>query len=209
MALLLMISGCGDDDKNPINPPGDTTMTFVGTVNGLDGILSGSLSLSVVNDSAVTGTFRIVAPAASTHALTGMYEDSSMVLVATGDGYNFGGIYDGTNRLEGGMTGAAMGTFVCIRDENNASVAYCGTFTGSDDGSWNLTIEGNNLYGSYTTTSGDSGLLDGVVSGNTITISHPLGGTPLAVGTRDGNNVSGTWNNRAWDSGSWTGSRCN
>jgi hypothetical protein len=147
-----------------------------------------------------------VAPAASTHALIGMYEDSSMVIAATGDGYNFGGIYDGASHLEGAMTGAAMGTFVAIRDDDNNSVVYCGTFTGDDEGTWNFTIEDNSMYGSYITTGSDTGVLEGTVSGNTLTITE--GGVQIATGTRNGDNVSGTWNSGG-GSGTWTGSRCN
>lgn len=211
MALLLAISGCSnDDDNNATNPPpaNGNDMTFVGTVNGDDGILSGSVTF-VVDDSMVTGTFRITSPSAATHSLLGAFDSTSNALGATGGGYNFAGVYDGASRLEGMMTGNASGMFVTIRDDDNTSVAFCGTFSGSDSGIWNFTIEGNVLAGSYTTDTGDSGSLDGTVSGNTVTIDHPLGGAPLASGTRNGNNVTGTWDNRAGDSGTWTGSRCN
>jgi hypothetical protein len=33
------------------------------------------------------------------------------------------GVYDGTNRLEGKMSGAATGTFVAIKDDNNSSIS--------------------------------------------------------------------------------------
>jgi hypothetical protein len=209
MALLLALSGCSnDDDNNPTNPPGSSALVFVGTVNGDNGSLSGSLTFTV-NDSAVTGTFRITTPTPATHALLGAFDSSSNVLGATGGGYNFAGAYDGSNRLEGLMSGNATGTFVTIRDDNNSSVAFCGTFTGDDDGVWNFTIDGTIIAGSYTTNSGDFGALDGTISGNAITIANPGGGAPLATGTRNGDNASGTWDNGVGDSGTWTGSRCN
>ncbi len=209
--VFLMISGCGKDDKST-NPPGgnnNTTLSFVGTVNGMDGAFSGSLSLAVANDSAVTGTFKIVSPTPATHSLTGLYDDSSKVLAATGDGFNFGGLYDGINRLEGAMTGNATGMFVAVKDDNNSAAAFCGTFSGDDDGVWNFTIDGTTIAGSFTTTSGNMGALDGTISGNTITISNPLGGAALATGTRSGDNASGTWNDGQGNAGSWIGYKSN
>jgi hypothetical protein len=208
LALLLALSGCSNDDNNSTNPPGTTTIRFVGTVNGLDGVLSGSITFTVTNNTAVTGTFRITSPAASSHNLAGTYDDSSKALAATGDGYNFGGVYDeGSGHLDGAMTGNATGLFAAIRDDDNTSVAYCGTFAGADDGTWNFTIEGNTLYGSYMTSSSDTGVLEGTISGNAIVITE--GGLQVATGTRNGDNVSGTWDAGQGNSGTWTGSRCN
>jgi hypothetical protein len=62
------------------------------------------------------------------------------------------------------------------------------------------------MYGSYITTGSDTGVLEGTVSGNTLTITE--GGVQIATGTRNGDNVSGTWNSGG-GSGTWTGSRCN
>jgi hypothetical protein len=102
-----------------------------------------------------------------------------------------------------------LGTFVAIKDDNNTAVAFCGTFSGDDDGVWNFTIDGTIIAGSFTTTSGSMGALDGTISGNALTISNPAGGAALATGTRNGNNASGTWNDGRGNSGSWIGYRTN
>ena len=208
--VLVMVTGCGKDKKNPVNPNGGNgnAIIFVGTVNGTDGNLSGWVSFTV-NDTAVTGTFKIVEPDTGTYALTGLYETSTKTLVAVGSGINFGGVYDGTNRLEGAVTGNRLGTFVAVKDDNNTAVAFCGTFSGDDDGVWNFTIDGTIIAGSYTTTSGNMGALDGTISGNTITVTNPAGSGSLATGTRSGNNASGTWNDGQGNSGSWIGYRSN
>ncbi|HBC46792.1 MAG TPA: hypothetical protein DEO84_09170 [candidate division Zixibacteria bacterium] len=208
--ILVTITGCGKDKKST-SPNGDgnnNTIIFVGTVNGANGILSGWVSFSV-NDTAVTGTFKIVTPDTATYALTGIYETTTKVLVATGSGINFGGVYDGTNRLEGAVTGNRLGTFLAIKDDNNTALAFCGTFSGDDDGVWNFTIDGTIIAGSYTTTSGNMGALDGSISGTTITVTNPAGGGSLATGTRSGNNASGTWDDGQGNSGSWIGYRTN
>lgn len=207
LAMLLLLGSCSDED-NPQNPGGPVPLYFAGTVNGINGSLSGSIELTI-NGTAVTGSFVVVAPAAATHALTGTYNTTTRDISVTGGGYTFAGNFDGANTLDGTMSGTVTGTFNAVKDDSQTAIAFCGTFTGTDDGVWNFTLDGNTLSGSYTTTSGDSGLLEGTISGNNITINHPLGGAPLATGTRSGDNASGTWDNQAGDSGTWTGSRCN
>lgn len=199
LASALFFAGCSKDNSTT---PNNSTLVFVGTVNGADGILSGSVAFSVTGTS-VTGTLDIIAPSASSHALSGTYNSGSKALAATGDGYNFGGVYDGSSRLEGAMTGTATGTFVTLKDEGSAAVAYCGTFTGDDAGVFNFTVINGGLHGTATTTSGTPIALDGTVSSGTVTIPG------LATGTVSGTNVSGTWDNGAGSTGTWTGAKCN
>ena len=204
LAVMALVGTACSDDKG--TGPGTTVLVFIGTVNGDNGGLSGSITLNV-DGSSVTGTFKVVAPAAATHALSGTYSTSTKALSASGDGYTFDGAYDGTSRLEGTMGGTASGTFVASKD--NSSVAFCGTYTGSDDGVWSFTITGNSLAGSATSVNGSVTPLDGTVSGNTITVSLPGGGGTLATGTRNGDSANGTWDDGAGSSGTWTGSKCN
>ena len=209
MAILVAaVSGCSKDDKATAPNGNSNALFFVGTVNGMDGSLSGSVSFSV-NDTVVTGTFKIVTPDTATIALIGTYDTTNKALGAAGGGHSFGGVYDGTNRLEGVLTGPTTGTFVAIKDDDNSAIAFCGTFTGDDDGLWNFTIDGTIIAGSYTTLSGSMGALDGSISGNAISISNPAGGAALATGTRSGDNASGTWNDGQGNSGTWIGYRSN
>lgn len=189
--------------------PTNVTLVFVGTVQGSNGSLSGEISLTVTGTTA-TGTFKIVSPTASTHTLSGNYNTGTKAVAAAGDGYSFAGAYDGTGQMTGTMSGAATGTFVASRDDNNTAVAFCGTYTGSDAGVWSFTVIGTSLAGSATS-SGDGHVtgLSGTLSGNAITVALPGGGGNLATGTRSGNSVSGTWDNHNGSTGSWTGARCN
>lgn len=205
--ISLMLIGCGKDKKSTNPQNNNSSLRFVGTVNGADGIMSGSVVFSI-SDTAVTGTFKVVTPDTATHSLTGMYNIANKVLSATGAGYNFGGMYDGNNELEGAMTGNTVGTFLTVRDDASQAVAFCGTFSGDDDGLWNFTIDGTTIAGSYTVIGGMTGLLAGSVSGNNINITTPSG-DPLASGTRNGDNASGTWDDGNGNSGSWIGYRSN
>lgn len=206
VALAITAAACSGDDNN--DSGGGDVLQFVGTVNGDNGSLSGSITLSV-DGSTVTGEFEVVAPAAATHALTGTYNAGAETLTAAGGGYTFNGAYDGVDRLEGTMSGAASGIFVATQDENDTALAFCGSFTGDDDGVFNFTVAGSTLSGTATTTSGTVIPLDGNINGNAISIAHPNGGAALATGTRNGTGVSGTWDNGLGDSGTWSGAQCN
>lgn len=199
LATVLALPACKDDKGT--NP--STIVVLIGSVNGANGAFSGSIELTI-DGAAVTGTFHIVAPSVADHALTGTYNAGNGAVAAAGGGYNFAGIYDGNNRLEGGVSGTGTGTFVAVKD---ASLTFCGEFTGDDDGVWNFTIDGSAVVGSATTTSGTVIDLDGQINGTAITIARPGGGT-LATGTRSGDNASGTWDNGVGSSGTWTGAKC-
>lgn len=199
LATVLAVPAC---KKDRATGPG-TIIVLIGSVNGANGAFSGSIELTI-DGAGVTGTFHIVSPAVADHALTGTYNAGNGGVVASGGGYTFAGVYDGNNRLEGGVTGTGDGTFIAVKD---ASLTFCGDFTGDDDGVWNFTIDGSAIVGSATTTSGTVIDLDGAISGNAITIARPGGGN-LATGTRNGDNASGTWDNGVGSSGTWVGAKC-
>jgi hypothetical protein len=204
--LLVTYFGCSKDKtNNPVVP--NNSFRIVCTVNGLESTLSGSVTFTVTNDSAVVGVFRIVEPAAATHNLTGFYIDTTNVLLAAGDGYNFSGhLADSSGLFLGSVTGAANGLVIGARDNNNSSVAFCGAYTGDDQGTWNFTIQNTSFWGSYTSIGNVNGVLMGTISGDTITLYEDS--DQVATGIRNGNNVSGTWQNGG-GGGAWTGSRCN
>lgn len=206
LGLLVTLFGCSKDDDNPTGP-GVNSFRIVGTVNGVGNPMSGSVTFTVTNDSTVAGLFRIVEPDTSTHNLIGLYIDTVNVLSASGDGYLFSGyLNDTTGIFRGSVTGTANGLVLGARDDNNSSVAYCGSFTGDNTGNWNFTIEGTTVTGSYMPVDGDGGELVGTINGNTITLFED--GDQVATGTRNGDNVTGTWNSGG-GTGTWTGSRCN
>ncbi len=194
-----------------LRPPSNT-FRIVTTVTGvgLDSTLSGSATFTVTNNTTVAGLFRIVTPDTASHNLVGTYIDTLGVniLAASGGGYNFSGyVNDTTGQFRGVASGAANALVIGARDDDNTSIAYCGTFTGTDHGTWNFTVEGNSVWGSYSPVGGDGGILEGTITGNVITLNED--GVQVATGTKSGDNVTGTWNNGNGGSGAWTGSRCN
>lgn len=208
----VLLTACGKDD--PAGPGQTTTIILVGIFNGSDASRSGSVAFTI-NNTTVTGTLKVVTPAAATIALTGTYNTGTRALTASGGGYTFTGTYDGTAVISGTFTGpaASQGTFRGRTSTANAR-SICGTFTsqtGSDDGIFNFAIDGTTLSGTATTEDGTVVVLNGTVSGTgAISIVNPNNpsGAPLATGNITGNNASGTFNDGGGNQGTWTGSVC-
>jgi len=200
LAGTMALPACSKD-KSGTGP--STVIVLMGSVNGDNGAFSGSISLTI-DGAGVVGSFHIVAPADATHALTGTYNSGSHAVAVSGGGYNFSGVYDGSNEISGTVSGTGSGTFVAAKD---ASLTFCGSFTGDDDGVWNFTIDGGSIVGTATTTTGTVIDLNGSISGSSISVTRPGGGT-LATGTRSGDNASGSWDNGVGSTGTWTGAKC-
>jgi hypothetical protein len=224
--IALGLGACSSDDNNGGGGGGGGTSSFVGTVvGGNANDESGSLTFDIAgtalappasittNSSAsltVTGTLTLVSPAAGSQALTGTYDDATNQLDLSGGGYTFTGVFDGNSRLEGTYAGAnGPGLFVTALDLGNA-VAFCGTFDGDDDGTWNFVVNGTTLSGSALTSSGDAAPLDGTVTAGAVSIVNPLDpqGPPLATGTITGTSATGLWDDGQGSSGTWTGNGC-
>ena len=219
---LVFGAACSDDGGGGGGGGGGNQTTFLGVISSDDGLQSGEITISVATSSpGVEGPTTVMAfanvNATGTHkltgtaeALTGTYDDVTKILALTGGGYTLGGGYDpSSGRLEGFFTGPGNGGVFVTTESGSGDTAYCGTFTGSDDGTFSFVVSGTDLLGTAYSTSGGTPIpLDGTVSGSSITISNPLGGSPLATGTISGTSASGTWNDGQGNSGTWTGSVC-
>ncbi len=80
-----------------------------------------------------------------------------------------------------------------------------GTFSGDDSGAFNLVIQGGDVYGlAHSNDGGDAIYLDGYLDNNQILGYFDGGGF---TGTKNGNNVSGSWENDLGESGNFSGQR--
>lgn len=204
------------------------TSTFVGIASSDDGSLSGSVSFTIQTGApappAVTGP-SLTSPVNATGtltlggtqtALTGTYDPDADVLAAAGGGFSFGGIFDGTDRIDGQWTGPGNSTGTFVATQSATGTAFCGTYVsqnGGDAGTFSFVISGSTLAGAAVSSEdGSQTPLDGAVNGNTITIYYPGTTTTLASGTRSGNTVSGTYADPfdpgPGSSGTWSGSLC-
>lgn len=199
---------------------GGNTTSFLGIMATDDGQKSGEVSITIQSGSLLieaptaaslsaftaTGSHKLEGPAV---ALSGTYDDQTKDLTLTGGGYTLAGTFDGVDRLEGAFSGpGASGTFVTAKRQSGTA-AYCGTFTGDDDGTFSFTVSGGKVLGTAVPISGGAAIpLDGVKSGSAITIYVPGTTLVLAAGTISGSNVSGTWDDHQGSTGTWSGSVC-
>jgi hypothetical protein len=220
---LAMASACSDSSGGGGGGGGGSTSQFLGIMSTDDGLQSGEISITLQ-----TGSPDVEAPtavkafasvsASGTHKLggtavnmTGTYDDQTKGLTLTGGGYTVAGFFDGVDRLTGGFSGPGNSGIFVTTEKGNATVAYCGTFTGGDDGTFSFVVNNQNkVVGTAYTTSGSAPIpLDGTKSGSSITIYAPGSTTVvLASGTISGNSASGTWDDHQGNTGTWTGSVC-
>jgi len=221
LAALALIAACGDSGSSDNNNGGGTNSTFTGVISEDDGSASGAIEFTIATASpappsvsgpslvTVTATGRLKFNGQAQVSLSGNYDTDTDVLALTGGGYTVGGFYDGVDRLEGAYSGPnnSSGSFVTTRAANATS--YCGTYAAndnSDHGTFSFVISGSDVRGEARSVDGTVIPLDGTISGSTITIFVPGTTTPLATGTRSGNNVSGTYQGDS--PGTWSGGAC-
>jgi len=223
---LAMVAGtlafgaaCSDSGGGGGGGGGNQT-AFLGIMSAGDGLSSGELTITLATSSpGVEGPTAVMAfgsvNASGAHnlggtsvPLSGTYDDVTKAVALTGaGGWTVDGVFDDVDRLEGIFAGPKSGTFVTTKQGNGAA-AYCGTFTGTDNGTFSFVINGNKVLGSAVSTDGTVNAIDGVRSGNNITIYAP-GSTTIVVasGTISGTTVSGTFDTGS-DVGTWLGGPC-
>ena len=173
--IALGLGGCSSDDNG--GGGGGGTSSFVGTVvGGTNHDESGGLTFAIAGTAltppasfttmfsatfTVTGTLTLVSPAAGSHALTGTYDPATDLLALSGGGYTFNGLFDGNSLLEGNYTGNNGAGFFVAALSTGGAQAFCGTFAGDDDGTWNFVVNGTVLSGRALNTSGTLISLDG------------------------------------------------
>jgi hypothetical protein len=93
--------------------------------------------------------------------------------------------------------------------------AYCGTFSGSDAGSWLLQVGGSTASGVVVTSSGSGGTINGTRSGGSLALTayDPTSGAAVvsASGTVSASSASGTWTGLPGSgigTGTWSGNLC-
>jgi hypothetical protein len=222
LGAAMVLAACSDDDAESLvseEPGAGTPVTFRGILAGSG--LSGDIEITIAGSAAarvssggplafsvrgarvvvaVSGCLYIGSSTCST--VSGTYDTSTRQLTFTvsNPALTFTGTYtNGT--IEGTFTGGG-GSGVFVVHSGSVEV-FCGTYTGSSDGIWNLSLTDNRLEGAYNDVDGDSGRLSGTLSGSSVSITF-TGGS--ASGTRSGTTMSGTWQTLDGDAGTWSGS---
>jgi hypothetical protein len=189
--IFQIVTGCGDDKKNPAGPGGGgpSNTAFVGVFS--NGTENGKITISVASTSlaprirAAQSGAAVVSAAAmlsisggGTQALTGTYNDVTDTLNVSGGGYTFVGEYDSSNdppSFLGTYTGPNGAGFFGALDQTaitSTIEVYLGTFQSDSTGT-----SGTFNVARYDTLAGGLAF----VAGSMIVI--PMDGSVSATGT--------------------------
>jgi hypothetical protein len=223
--VTLFGAGCGSPN-GPGGTSGGGTTIWEGFALGNDGVESGALSLTAstasprisgpggginlaTTDIAASGTYKRTTPTVATVVLDGAYNPNTNQIDVSGGGYEFAGVFDGDSRLSGSFIGpGGVGAF--LTEKTGATVrVFCGTFTGTDRGTWNFVVTNLEAHGfAQSATAGPPPTaLDGTVDVSGHVIFYLPGGViPFAAGDITGTVVTGDWAIPGTnDSGTWRG----
>lgn len=225
--LAVGASACSDSSSS--GGGGSSGLTrWAGLAQGGDGVESGSVAIAVLSSSpsvvgagngimlapgdiSAAAVYSRGAPTQATLNLSGTYNPSNKTLSVSGSGYTFTGTYDGQSQLDGNFSGPTTnGTFVTLQGAELAE-AFCGTYSGGDNGSWSFIIKGTEVRGQAQSSSEGAPItLEGVV-GRKDSLTFYVPGTQDVMGTgtvttqgvitpfaegdwsEPGTQVSGTW----------------
>lgn len=209
LAVAFVVTGCKKDDNPAQSNPTPTSTTYVGTI--ASGTESGSVSVTVSlakgTSGGVTGTLKIVHPAAATITLSGTFSNNTFS--AAGGGYAFSGSLASGN-ISGTYTAPnGAGQFTTQSSTSNSIQVYAGTFTstvaGQPSGIFNLVINGSTVTGLAVPSHNQSTTtLAGTLAGPALTIRDAASNTGIATGTMSGTSISGTYDAGS-NRGNWSG----
>jgi hypothetical protein len=198
------VAACGKDSTAPTNPDPAT-----GTVVQLKGAVatitySGEVDISIAatatgGSAAITGCVYLESPTCL--VVTGNYTvaSKSMTFSIPSPALTFVGNYD-AGVAEGPVSGSGGSGFWSTRT-GSVSV-FCGSFTGTVDGTWNTVVTTSAVSGVFVNEFGGSGVITGTRTGNNVSASTDNGLT--ATGTISGTSASGNWT-LGTDNGTWSG----
>lgn len=237
ITLVLAAAGCGGSSTSttptspttpttPTTPTPPVTMTTVAYSGSFaSGLFTGAVTMtaqvpvtsasSLANIATIaasaTGTAKFTGASTTTINLTGTYDTVTGKFTLSTAGWTVeatvvNGIASGTI-----STPAGAGSVAALQTtEANPVVNYCGTYSGTESGKFNVTVR-NGLVSGVAAENGLPGgvTLAGTASGNSVTLSwswtEGSGGRGTAVGTINGTSIGGTWSNTDSQSGTWSG----
>jgi len=216
LASILFISCSSDDDSGPSlsNTPEAKAMydnSSYGIYKGVFVGSSGVVLIDINNSGAIAATVTIDG---TSHNFT--------TTETIGDGDNVNGMTftSGSMSFDFWVGGDGQYPYVTninfsghpdaqieILKEYSDMLTEClqGSYNGDDTGTFNLIVRGNEVYGLARSNDGGEGIyLDGMMTNNQIVGYFDGGGF---TGTKNGNSVSGTWENDLGESGNFSGQR--
>ena len=194
--LMQGVWACGGSSYLPNN-------SYQGTVAGNSGFTA-VITLPVNTDYNTENVTGVLDPAGTGESINLVGSLSTTgALSATGGGYTFTGTAV-SGVLVGTFTGpgSTTGGFTALDSTQNVITTYCGTFSGTSSGVWNMETSVGHTVAATAASSSSTTLYSGTVSGTTVSLTSS--GGPTASGTISGNTVSGTWTGSGGASGSFS-----
>jgi hypothetical protein len=172
---------------------------------------TGTVVINIYNDGEATATLTINGSSSTYTATENITEDLSIegLTFTKGNNYfDFNVSGDGSDPLISNIyIYGHPDAKIAVSKEFSYSLVRCfvGTYSGENSGIFNIITEGDNVYGL-----GKDGneyysfYLNGSISGSTLEGTFENG---TFVGTINGNDMSGNWQNIFSENGSWSGTR--
>jgi len=196
------IIACGGDNSYLPNS------SYQGTVAGNDGFTA-VITLPVNTDFSSENVTGVLDPTGSGESinLVGSLTTTG-ALTASGGGYTFTGTA-ASGVLLGTFTGpsSTTGGFTALDSTQNTITTYCGTFTGTSSGTWNMETSSGHTAAATAASASSTTLYSGSLSGSSVSLSSSTGST--ATGTVSGNTITGTWTGTGGASGTFTATTAN
>lgn len=172
---------------------------------------TGTVQVNINNENVLSATLTIngsTSTYTTTETVTLATAISGLTFTNGSSSFDFsvGSLGNGPSITNVNIAGHPNASIVLVKEFSDSLVkCYVGTFNGDDSGVFNLITEGSDIYGLAKSNDGDSSIeLNGSLTENTL-VGVFEGGT--FTGTKNNNNVSGTWSNSLSESGNWSGSR--
>jgi len=204
-ACIVALAAVSCSSKDSTGPGGGASDDgdYRGIFSATDGITAFGGALVITIQSA-TASGTLTPSGQSAVSLSGTFSTSTKAVNLSGGGHTLAGTVNSTSgELSGAHHGTGGdGTFATQKGTSSEVQQFCGTFTGDDTGTWNLSKRANSLVGAYAADGGGDGSLSGTLSGSSISIT-------FSGGTASGTLTSATAMNGTWTaapaSGTWTG----
>jgi hypothetical protein len=228
---VVVLAACGDSNVvretftlPTVSPSPDSTRStvFSGTVAGAQ--QSGTLEVTL--QSTVASSSDSVHSRARTDAsghltligvpdrisLAGTYDDVMRAVTLEGGGFSLSGqVAEDGAELSGRYTGpSGAGVFSTLNASTATVDTFCGTYSGSGSGTWNLALSNGTVSGTWSPGSAGvpGGTARGTLQGSNVRGTWSGGGDRGTFrGTRQDSRLNGTWrSSQSEDSGSFRGS---
>ncbi|MFN3967964.1 hypothetical protein [Flavobacterium sp.] len=215
LTVVIALSCSSDDSSGPAlsdtpQAKAEFDNSGFGIYKGVFVGSSGTILININNDGEVFAELIINGNSTTYTTTETIYEDSTINITFTNGSSSFDFYVDYTGYSPEvynlSISGHPNANIFIVKEFSNTLVeCFQGTFNGDDSGVFNLIVYNGSIRGlAKSNDSTESIFLYGSVTNNNLAGSFEGGGF---IGSRNGNNISGDWENDFAESGGWSGRR--